>query len=170
MSGLVGPDGKTPIQSEAAAKRYRAGGLQFDTPVLPEHMLQKALKMAQTAMGQQVFAQTMQRTNNKMVAEMEAQTATAATQDPFTLEPAAMAVFMYMVREIEYRDSIIEQMNARLVALGAEALDLTHPYPPPAMPEKADEEDEDEDEDEGDGESEGEAGDPESPASEPTDS
>ena len=82
------------------------------------------------AVGQQAFSQAMQRTGNAVVAQTEAQTALAGIQDPFAMEPCAMAVFMYLSREVEYRDAVIEQLNERLVGLGAKPLDVEHPYPP----------------------------------------
>lgn len=134
MSGLVGPDGKTPIQSDLPTKKFRAGGLQFDTVMTPDMLLTKALQGAQQALANQAYQETMQRLKSAVAAQSAAQTAASTCGDPFTLEPAGMAVFMYLAREIEYRDKVIEQINERLVKLGAEPLDMTHPYPVPDPP------------------------------------
>jgi len=157
MSGLVGPDGKTPIQSDLPKKKFRAGGLQFDTVMTPDMLLNKALQGAQQAVANQAYQQTMQQTKSAVAAQSAASTAAAACGDPFTLEPSAMAVFMYLAREVEYRDLIIEQLNDRLVKLGAEPLDLTHPYPVPAPPPP--------EEDGEDGEGEDDEEEPEAPSS-----
>ncbi len=147
MSGLVGPDGKTPIQSDAPKLDYRAGGLMFSTPMLPDHLLQKAVNAAQQAVAGSVYNDVFQKTNSAMAAQAEAQSAAASIGDPFTIEPAAMAVFMYLSREIEYRDRIIRDISERLEALGAEPLNLEHPYPLAPKPEDADEESEESDSD-----------------------
>jgi len=152
MSGLVGPDGKTPIQSDLPKKKFRAGGLQFDTVMTPDMLLTKALQGAQQAVANQAYQQTMQQTKSAVAAQSAATTAASSCGDPFTLEPSAMAVFMYLAREVEYRDKIIEQLNDRLVKLGAEPLDLTHPYPVPDPPPP--EEDEDGEGEDGEEESE----------------
>lgn len=160
MSGLVGPDGKTPIQSDLPTHTYRAGGLRFDAKLTPDMLLTKAVQGAQQAVGQQIYAQVLQKTKSAFTAQTEAQTAASNVRDPFTLEPCAMAVFMYLSRELEYRDKIIEQLNDRLTKLGAEPLDLTHPYPipdPVAAQEEAEGAEEDGDEGEGEGEGEGDA-------------
>jgi hypothetical protein len=102
--------------------------------MIPDALLTKALAGAQQMIGGQVYAAAMKKTGSPTIAQNEGNTAAAGVQDPFMLEPCAMAVFMYMSREIEYRDKIIEQVNERLVALGAEPLDLTHPYPVPDDP------------------------------------
>lgn len=134
MSGIVGPDG-SPVQSEVKRKKYSAGGLAFEHDAIPEQLLGKALTQARQAIGSQAYQQSMQRVANAAVANIEAQTAASNVNDPFTLEPAAMAVFMFMCREIEYRDKLIEQINKRLEILGAAPLDLEHPYPEPEIPE-----------------------------------
>jgi hypothetical protein len=143
MSLIVGLDGKTPIKSEIPSISYSAGGLKFDAPAKPNDMLTKAIVGAKQAVGQQAFSQAMQRTGNAVVAQTEAQTALAGIQDPFAMEPCAMAVFMYLSREVEYRDAVIEQLNERLVGLGAKPIDVEHPYPPTEpVPEEEAEEDE----------------------------
>jgi hypothetical protein len=106
-------------------------------------MLTKAIVGAKQAIGQRVFTEVMQRTQNTIAAQTEAQTAVAGIADPFTMEPCAMAVFMYLSREVEYRDAVIEQLNERLVGLGAKPIDVEHPYPPTEpVPEEEAEEDE----------------------------
>ena len=135
MSVILGPDGKTPVQSDAPVLSYQGGGLRFTTPMIPDALLTKALAGAQQMIGGQVYAAAMKKHGSPTIAQNEGNTAAAGVQDPFTLEPCAMAVFMYMSREIEYRDMIIEQVNERLVSLGAEPIDMTHPYPVPDEPE-----------------------------------
>jgi len=79
------------------------------------------------------------------IAQAEAIAAAEAVADPFEMEPCAMAVFMFLSRELEYRDLIIAQMNERLVILGASPLDVKHPYPtkwPEPPPEEEPSEDE----------------------------
>lgn len=132
MSGIVGPDG-SPVQSEVKKKKYAAGGLAFEHDAVPEQLLGKALNQARQAIGTQAYQQSMQRVANAAVANVEAQTAASSVNDPFLLEPAAMAVFMYLCREIEHRDKVIDQINKRLENLGAAPLDLEHPYPEPEI-------------------------------------
>ncbi len=144
-SVIVGPDGKTPVQSEVEPIEYRAGGLLFKTPMTPGDVLTQAVQSAQHMIGAQVYDQVFKETRSALAAQTKAQVAASEVGDPFTLEPAAMAVFMYLSREIEFRDALLEQLNDRLVELGVEPLDLTHPYPLPPEPEP----------DDGDGEQEG---------------
>jgi len=132
MSGIVGPDGN-PVQSEVEKKKYAAGGLAFEHDAVPEQLLGKALNQARQAIGTQAYQQAMQRVANASVANVEAQTAASNVNDPFLLEPAAMAVFMYLCREIEYRDKLIGQISKRLENLGETPLDLEHPYPEPEI-------------------------------------
>ena len=146
MSLLVGPDGKTPVKSDMPKLEYRAGGLRFLTELIPDALLTKALLGAKEMIGQQIYALTLRKTKSATIAQSEAQTAAAATQDPFTMEPAAMAVFMYLSREIEYRDKVIEQISERLVAIGADPINVEHPYPEPPPPSEDEEESESEEE------------------------
>lgn len=148
MSSLVGPDGKTPIQSDLPQKMFRAGGLKFQTELTPDMLLTKALQGAQQALANQAYQQTFQQTKSATAATAAAQTAATGCGDPFTLEPAAMAVFMYLAREIEYRDLVIQQINERLSGLGAEPIDVEHPYPVPPPEELEDEQDEEDGEQE----------------------
>lgn len=140
MSEILGPDGKTPVKSDAPLIQYKAAGLRFDTQLSPEDLLNKAINGAQQAIAAQVYQSSMQKSGSAVVARSEANSAAANVTDPFMLEPCAMAVFMYLSREIEYRDLIIEQINKKLQDLGQEALDLTHPYPLEKKEEKSDEE------------------------------
>ncbi len=136
MSTIVGPDGQTPMQSEEAAptKKFLAGGLSFKTQLVPEMLLDKALKGAKQMVGAQAYQAALERTKSHTIAQTEGQTAAATVGDPFLMEPCAMAVFMYLSREIEYRDLVIEQLNERLESLGAKPIDVAHPYPEPAPP------------------------------------
>ena len=137
MSGIVGLDGKTPIRSEQEAKarakeselHYKAGGLHFGSDMTPEAMLQGALEKAQQSVGNKAYNESRSSGNNDQSAQMAGTMAASAVTDPFMMEPAAAAVFMYLSRELEYRDGIIAQLSERLVALGAEPLDTIHPYP-----------------------------------------
>lgn len=139
MSGIVGLDGKTPIRLEQKSKdkakesefHYMAGGLRFGSSVAPDAMLQSALERSQQMIGQQAYNKALSERKNAQVAQVMAVTAVSTMTDPFAMEPCAAAVFMYLSRELEYRDSIIAQMNERLQGLGAKPLDLTHPYPLP---------------------------------------
>jgi len=150
---IVGPDGKTPIKSQAEMKRYRAGGLQFETNMTPDQLLSKSLNTARQAIGAQAYQAAMSKTGSAVAAQTEAQTAAMNVGDPFMIEPAAMAVFMYLCREIEYRDMVIAEINKRLEALGAGPVELEHPYPPPPIEEVASEaEGDDEASEEEDGE------------------
>lgn len=151
---IVGPDGKTPLKSDAPQIEYHAGGLKLGTPVIPDMLLTDALQRAQQTIGNQIYAQVFEKTGNRAAAQTEAQTAVAGIGDPFTLEPCALAVFMYLSREVEYRDMLIAQLNERLVKLGADPLDVEHPHPLPSEPES------------GDGEQEGANGEQDPPSGE----
>lgn len=131
---ILGPDGKTPIKSEVPVKRFSAGGFAFDAPMEPDQLLGKALNMSRQAIGAQAYQAAMQRTQSAVAAQTEANTAAMNVGDPFMIEPAAMAVFMYLSREVEYRDRVIAEINKRLEALGAAPVEVEHPYPPPPMP------------------------------------
>ena len=131
---ILGPDGKTPIKSEVPVKRFSAGGFAFDAPMEPDQLLGKALNMSRQAIAAQAYQAAMQRTQSAVAAQTDANTAAMNVGDPFMIEPAAMAVFMYLSREIEYRDRVIAEINKRLEALGAAPVEVEHPYPPPPMP------------------------------------
>jgi len=141
---IVGPDGKTPMKSNVPMNSYRAGGLRFEIGLVPDQLLNKALAGAQQMIGGQAYAAAMKKSGSAVVAQNEGNTAAAAVQDPFIMEPCAMAVFMYLSRELEYRDRLIEQLNERLVMLGAEPLDVEHPYPVPEEPDPVEEASEEE--------------------------
>lgn len=128
MSIILGPDGNTPIKSNLQKKTYKAGGLRIQTELTPDMMLSKAAQGAGQLIWNQVFEQTMRSSGSAVEAHQAARAATVNV-DPFTLEPSAMAVFMYLSREIEYRDRIIDQINDRLRLLGSDPIDMTHPYP-----------------------------------------
>ena len=137
MTGLVGPDGKTPLKAEGKKISYQAGGLQFNSPVEPDAMLVHALNKSKQAVGNNVFTQVLQNNGTELQAQMEATSAVNGLTDPFAMEPCAAAVFMYMSREIEYRDKIISQILERLAELGANPIDTTHPYPAKGAPSEA---------------------------------
>lgn len=100
-----------------------------------EQLSEEALAKAQ-ALGKSIAA-------GEALAQAEAQAAAEGVVDPFEMEPCAMAVFMFLSRELEYRDLVIEQLNDRLISLGAQPLDVEHPHPTtwtdtsPAEPEEA---------------------------------
>jgi len=132
---ILGPDGKTPVNSKVEVTRFSAGGFAFDAPMQPDQLLGKALNMSRQAIGAQAYQAAMQRTQSAVAAQTEANTAAMNVGDPFMIEPAAMAVFMYLCREVEYRDKVITEINKRLEALGAAPVEVEHPYPPPPMPD-----------------------------------
>ncbi len=134
MTGLVGPDGKTPLKVEGKKISYQAGGLKFDSTVEPDAMLLHALTKSKQSVGNNVFTQVLQNNGTELQAQLQATTAANGVTDPFAMEPCAAAVFMYLSREIEYRDKIIAQLVDRVVALGADPVDMTHPYPLPSQP------------------------------------
>lgn len=135
MSLIVGLDGKTPIKSEAEKKKYEAGGLAFEASATPEELLIKALNQARQAVGMQAYQRSMQMVANAVVANSEANTAAMNVTDPFTLEPGALAVFMFLSRELEYRDAVIAQLNERLKSLGAEPIDVERSFASEEMAE-----------------------------------
>lgn len=124
-------DGKTPIASEVEKVEYKAGGLKVQSPMKPDDLLNKALAGARQAMANQAGAQMLEQTKSHAIAQQAAQAAAENMHDPFGLEPAALAVFMYLSREIEYRDMIIEQISKELAVLGRKPIDVKHPYPYP---------------------------------------
>jgi hypothetical protein len=132
MSNLVGPDGHTPLVAEKMKISYKAGGLRIDidASLPPDVILTQALGRAQQAIGQQAAAQEMQKSGSQAAAQLAGQAAASGIRDPFTMEPCALAIFMYMSRELEYRDRVIEDMAKRLDALDGGETKLEHPYPP----------------------------------------
>lgn len=115
--------------------KYKAGGLAFEAPGTPNGMLTNAFVRAKQSMGQRAFMAAQNEEKGDLISQAAAQTAAEAVVDPFEMEPCAMAVFMFLSREVEYRDLVIEQMNERLVALGAKPIDVKHPYPAAPEPE-----------------------------------
>ncbi len=132
MSELVGPDGHTPLVAETEKISYKAGGLRLDIDeaITPDVVLKQALAAAQQMIGQQAAGQHMQQTGSQVAAEIAGRTAASGVKDPFSMEPCALAIFMYLAREIEYRDRVIGDMAKRLDTLDGGKTDLEHPYPP----------------------------------------
>ncbi len=114
---------------------YKAGGLAFSTPSTPNSNLTSAFVRAKQSMGQRAFMGAKNLDETDAVAQAKAQDAAEAVVDPFEMEPCAMAVFMFLSREVEYRDLVIEQLNERLVELGVKPIDVEHPYPAAAPAE-----------------------------------
>lgn len=111
---IVGPDGQTPLSSEAKAQAYKVGGVRIDSADTPESMLSKALIGAQQVIAQQVGTMSLQRSGSQIVAQAEAQQAAAKVTNPFQIEPCALGLFMLMAREIEHRDNVIAALAERL--------------------------------------------------------
>lgn len=127
MGNIVGADGK-PASEEVKQYEYVAGGLRMRTSLIPDDLLRKALAGAKAAAAQQAGSETLASTKSHALAAASANAAANGMADPFALEPAAMAVFMYLSREIEYRDAVIKRISDELVKLGADALDVKHHY------------------------------------------
>jgi len=108
---------------------YKAGGLAFNAPSTPNSNLTNAFVRAKQSMGQRAFMGAKNLDETDAVAQAKAQDAAEKVVDPFEMEPCAMAVFMFLSREVEYRDLVIEQLNERLVELGVKPIDVEHPYP-----------------------------------------
>lgn len=127
---LVGPDGQE-ISSKTNPTTYEVGGIRVDAADTPEMMLQKALAGAQQIVAQQVGQMAMQRSGSQVVAQTEAQAAAGKVVNPFQLEPAALAIFMLMSREIEHRDRVIFELAKRLDALDGNSSEelLKKPWP-----------------------------------------
>lgn len=137
---LVGLDGQE-ISTEIKTAKYEVGGVQIDAADTPEMMLQKALAGAQQIVGQQVGQMAMQRSGSQVVAQTEAQAAASKVMNPFQLEPAALAIFMLMSREIEHRDRVISALAARLDALDGNGSEELLKKPWPKEPEQSQEND-----------------------------
>lgn len=128
---LVGPDGETLIKGNQPEIEFRAGGLRFSTPLTPDTLLSRAVQGARRMAADQAYQQSMRLEGSAWAAQQAAQVAAASVSDPFILEPAAMAVFMYLSREIEFRDRVLSEINERLTRLGVDPINLRHPYPYP---------------------------------------
>jgi hypothetical protein len=136
MSEIVGLDGKPisepdekPKEQEVKKKHtYKAGGLKMESTLTPDVVLQDALSRIQKMVGEQTYMATLKKYKDAIMANAHAQAAVSRENDPFGMEPCAMAVFMYLCREIDHRDRIIEQIQDRLTSLGAEPLNTSHLY------------------------------------------
>jgi hypothetical protein len=116
MSLIVGPDGHE-VSSQAKPIDYEVGGIRIGVAETPESMLQKSLAGAQQLIAQQAYQSTLEKTGSAIVAQTEAQSMASKVANPFHIEPAALAVFMLMAREIEHRDRVIAALASRLDAL-----------------------------------------------------
>ena len=128
---IIGPDGKSVTKSNAENIRFSAGGLSFETQSTPDDLLNKAYSGAIKSIAEQVYNQVYLETKSAHIAQEAAQSSVNSLADPFAFEPCAQAVFMYLSREIEYRDNIINQINNKLIALGCDGIDLKHKHPVP---------------------------------------
>ena len=118
---IVGPDGQTPVVSEAKLNDYAVGGVQVKSAETPEEVLHKALSNAQTVVAQQAGAAAFQKSQSHVVAQAEAQQAAMSVTNPFHIEPAALALFMLMSREIKHRNSVIAALAERLDKLDGQS-------------------------------------------------
>lgn len=132
--------GGNPVIVDREEKEFSAGGMRIRLQALPEDLLQRALAGAQKMAGQQAGMIVMQKTGSQATAQSEAVSAASKVRDPFAMEPAALAVFMFLAREIEYRDRVISEMAARLDKLDDRETNLEHPYPSAPIPEPPDDE------------------------------
>lgn len=91
--GLIRPDG-TPVEQPDI--EYSSGGFSFSTPALPSDLLQLALSKARQALSRQ--------------------DPIGATQldNPFVMEPAAQAVFMFLVQEVQTLTEALAELHARI--------------------------------------------------------
>jgi hypothetical protein len=96
--GIVGPDGR-PAEREAT--EYKIGDFGFKTNALPNEMLGQALNVARAMMAQRdpIGARTL--------------------TNPFQVEPAAQAVFMFLVQELARLEGRIEELEATSLRAGS---------------------------------------------------
>ena len=118
-----------PVILDREEKEYSAGGLRVKLQATPEDMLQRALAGAQKMAGQQAGMIAMQKTGSQAIAQQEAMEVASKVTDPFAMEPAALAVFLLLAREIEFRDKVIADLASRLDKLDNKKTNLEHPYP-----------------------------------------
>jgi len=114
-----------PGKSETGKEKvYDAGGIALKTVHVPKDMLDKALHGARAYFANQAFGQAFKRSGDQLLARAEAEAEASKVTDPFTMEAAALAVFMALAREISRRDSLIEQINERLKSLGQDPIEV----------------------------------------------
>lgn len=113
---IVGSDGK-PIVIGAEKKKYKVGGYSLESDQSPQQKLQQALEGARELVGQQVYAMTMQQTQDMAAAQAAVLRAMGQVSTPFQIEPCAEAVFMFLVLELEKRDKLIADLEARMGTL-----------------------------------------------------
>jgi hypothetical protein len=110
MVGLIRPDG-TPVEQPDI--EYASGGFSFKTPALPSDLLNLALTKARQALARQ--------------------DPIGATQldNPFAMEPAAQAAFMFLVQEVGALNETIAKLQGQVDALENKPAPspATHPIP-----------------------------------------
>ena len=132
---IVGIDGKEldsesfRKEAEEAKKKaeeieYSAGGASLMSSLSPAELLEKALEGAKQFFTSHAYTNAKNSGMSESLARAEAMSVRESISNPFYMEPAALSVFMQLSREIEYRDSVIDEINERLIALGAEPLSL----------------------------------------------
>lgn len=132
---IVGIDGKEldsesfKKKSEDAKKKpepveYSAGGASLMSSLSPAELLEKALEGSKHFFTSHAYTNAKNSGMSESLARAEAKSVRESISNPFYMEPAALSVFMQLSREIEYRDSVIDEINKRLIALGSEPLSL----------------------------------------------
>ena len=136
MGKILGADGEKAAsqaqgQEEVPNFVYAVGGVEMATPEVPEVVLQRAVIGAKQITGQQAGQAAMAQLNDHSMAQQAANAAANACNNPFAIEPAALATFMLMSREIEWRDKVIAQLAERLDKLDGESSEalLKKPWP-----------------------------------------
>jgi len=123
--GILGADGQEaksePKGDESPVIQYAVGGVEVGSPETPEQVLGRAVLGAKQMVYAQSEAQAMQQLGDRSMAQKMASAAANSCNNPFTLEPAAQAVFMLMAREIEWRDQVIQSLCARLDKIDGES-------------------------------------------------
>jgi len=123
MTIILGPDGNSSAES-LPDKEFKAGGMALKTKFTPDMILEKAKGGARQLAMSHAYESELKRSGSYKAAQDAANIAASSITDPFIMEPCAMAVFMFLSREVEYRDMVIAQLNERLVSLGAEPIDI----------------------------------------------
>lgn len=149
MSEILGANGEKAAEQaqeqEAPNFDYAVGGIEMASPETPETVLQRAVMGAKQIVHQQAGQAAMAQLNDHSIARQAANAAANACNNPFAIEPAALAVFMLMSREIEWRDKVISKFAERLDKLDGESseelLKRSWPDPQKTQDENAPEDD-----------------------------
>ena len=139
---IVGPDGQTPVSSDAEVQTYKVGGVHLASQDTPEAMLHKALLGAREMVAQQAGAMSLQKSGSHVMAQAAAQEAAARLTNPFQIEPCALGLFMLMSREIEHRDKAIAALAERLDKVDGQSSEDLLKKPWPDQPVQAEENEE----------------------------